>query len=139
MASIDSLFSSLSISASGLTAQRKRMDLIANNLANASTTRTEEGGPYKRQDLVFVEKIDSTGKEAGVEIKEVFVDPTAPRMIYDPSHPDANKQGYVLYPNVSVIQEMTNMMHVMRAYEANVTVMTATKDMINKSFEIVKG
>ncbi len=138
MSSIDSLFSSMAISASGLTAQRKRMDLIANNIANASTTRTEEGGPYKRQDVVFVEKVDSTGNEAGVDIKEVFVDPAAPRMIYDPTHPDANKQGYVAFPNVSIIQEMTNMMHVQRAYEANVTTLNAARDMINKSFEIVK-
>ena len=112
---MDSLFSSMAVSASGLTAQRKRMDLIANNLANASTTRSEEGGPYKRQDVVFTEKINSNGQEAGVEIKEVFVDPTAPRLIYEPTHPDANKQGYVAYPNVSVISEMTNMMHVIEA------------------------
>jgi flagellar basal-body rod protein FlgC len=137
MAAIEALFTSMDISASGLSAQRRRMDLIANNIANAQTTRTAEGGPYKRKDAVLTARIDpETGKDFGVDIKEIITDPTAPRMIYDPGHPDANKEGFVAYPNVSVVTEMVNMLQVTRAYEANVTALTAAKEMINKSFEI---
>ena len=135
--SIESLFSGMQISASGLSAQRRRMDLIANNIANANTTRTAEGGPYKRMDVDFVAQVDpQTGMDSGVDISDVYVDPTAPRMVYDPGHPDANKDGFVAYPNVNMITEMVNMTQVVRAYEANVTALNAAKDMINKSFEI---
>lgn len=136
---IRALFSVLDISASGLTAQRRKIDIIANNIANANTTRTPEGGPYKRKYISFVPKIDpETGQEMGVEIGQIYTDPTAPRMVYDPSHPDANEKGYVVFPNVNIIREMVDMIQATRAYEANITVLNATKDMIMKSLEIAK-
>ena len=134
---IESLFSGMRISSSGYTAQRKLMDIIANNIANANSTRSAEGGPYKRMDAVLAPKVDSeTGSEEGVEISKVFTDPSAPRLVYDPGHPDANGDGYVQFPNVSIIREMANMIQVSRAYEANITAMSAAKEMISKSFEI---
>ncbi len=135
---VESLFNALEISSSGLTAQRRRLDLIANNIANAGTTRTPEGGPYKRKDITFKERLDAeTGKEAGVEIAQVVTDQSAPRRVYDPTHPDADKDGYVAMPNVSMLTEMVNMLQVTRMYEANVTAMNAAKEMITKSFEIL--
>lgn len=135
---IESLFNALQISASGLNAQRRRMDLIANNIANAATTSTPEGGPFRRKDVTFRESLDEvTGKEAGVEIAQVVADRSDPRKVYDPSHPDAGPDGFVAMPNVSVIQEMVNMLQVSRMYEANVTAMNAAKEMIVKSFEIL--
>lgn len=135
---IESLFNSMDISASGLTAQRRRLDLIANNLANAGTTRTAEGGPYRRKDVTFKERLDAeTGREAGVEINQIVTDKSAPRRVYDPTHPDADTEGYVSLPNVSTLTEMVNMIQVTRLYEANVTAMNAAKEMINKSFDIL--
>ena len=136
---IESLFSALDISASGLRAQRVKMDIIANNIANADTTRTEEGGPYKGKKVVFTPRVDpETGKEEGVEVKDIYTDAAAPRMIYDPGHPDADANGYVAFPNVNVITEMVDMVQASRAYEANVTALNAAKEMINRSLDIMK-
>lgn len=139
-----SYFDSLHASASGLTAQRLRMDVIANNLANANSTRTKEGGAYKRQMVVFESRetlrrsID--GRTAltplGVKVTKIIDDQSPFRMIHDPEHPDANADGNVAMPNVNTVQEMTDMISATRSYEANVTVINAVKGMAAKALEI---
>ncbi len=144
----------LNISASGLTAQRLRMDLIAQNIANASTTRGADGEPYRRRTLVFAERTTSsfesilfenqsnysyapsfTGR--GVRVTGIVEDHVNEmRKVYDPAHPDSDEDGYVTYPNVNPITEMTNLIDATRAYEANVTAMNATKSMLLKTLEI---
>ncbi len=130
------IFSAMEIISTGLTAQRTRLNVTASNLANAQTTRTPEGGPYRRKDPVFTtESIqtrfremmgDELAKEAqGVRTTEIVEDTTAPRLVHDPGHPDANENGFVAYPNVSVVEEMVNMIMASRAYDAGATAMTA--------------
>ncbi|MGI6296143.1 MAG: flagellar basal body rod protein FlgC [Armatimonadota bacterium] len=135
--------SSFDISASGISAQRVRMDVIANNIANAETTRTPEGGPYRRQRVTFRSIYDNTlsnhATPAGVQVASVTQDPTDYRLVYDPGHPDSDASGYVKMPNVNVVEEMVNMISATRAYEANVTVMNATKSMIAAGIELGKG
>ncbi len=142
-------FSSMNVSASALSAERTRMNLISGNLANANTTRTPEGGPYKRKDAVFsAVPLDKTFDRtldgaAGQQVRQVQVsqiveDQNPPRTMYDPSHPDANPQGYVAMPNVNVIEEMADMLTASRAYEANVTAVQAAKSMALKTLEISK-
>lgn len=137
----------IDICASGLTAQRLRMDTIANNLANATTTRTAKGGPYRRQMVVFearsapgqnFEKIlnDEINNYGGVRVKAIKEDNSPFRRVYDPSHPDADKDGYVNYPNVNVVQEMVDMISATRSYEANVTALNSIKNMAAKALEI---
>jgi flagellar basal-body rod protein FlgC len=154
------LFRSLGISASGLSAQRQRMDTIAENIANAETTRTDVGGPYRRRTVALVtgqpgpipvqlqagELPDGTAAgelpgimqegEAGVQVSEVLEDPTEGPMVYDPGHPDADANGYVRLPNVRVTDEMVDMMDARRAYEANASVFTALKGMLKRATEI---
>jgi flagellar basal-body rod protein FlgC len=132
-------FGIFKVSASGLQAQRQRMNLIASNMANAHTTRTENGGPYRRKDAVFsVQPIAANPGEGleGVQVVDVQEDQTPPQMVYDPGHPDADKDGYVASPNISVIEEMANMMMATRAYEANVAAFNISKAMLMKTFEI---
>lgn len=140
-------FSSMNVSSSALTAGRTRMNLISSNLANANATRTPEGGPYKRKDAVFtaatVEKpfsrvLDGAAAQQirKVEVSEIVEDKNPPRLQYDPSHPDANPQGYVAMPNVNVVEEMADMIGATRAYEANVTAVQAAKSMAMKTLEI---
>ncbi len=140
---------SLRISAAGMAAQRQRLNVIASNLANLQTTRTPEGGPYKRKDVVFqakplVENQDDVSglsdrqEPLSVEMVKVITDNRPPIMKYQPEHPDADAQGYVAYPNVNAIEEMVNMMSATRSYEANLTMMKTTKDMVNKTIEILK-
>jgi flagellar basal-body rod protein FlgC len=142
-------FSAMNISASALTAERTRMNLISSNLANANATRTPEGGPYKRKDAIFAAtRVESSfartldgaaGRELRqVEVQRVIEDQGPPRMQYDPSHPDANPQGYVAMPNVNVIEEMADMIGASRTYEANVTAVQAAKSMALKTLEISK-
>lgn len=134
------IFKAMQISASGLTAERFRLDLIANNIANAQTTRTEGGGPYRRKSAVFAEVLDRQqflGR--GVRVLSVSQDRTPARLVYEPEHPDANAEGYVAYPNVNVIQEMVDMITATRAYEANVTALNASKNMFLKALEIGRG
>lgn len=140
-----SYFDSLDASASALTAQRLRMDVIANNLANADSTRTPGGkGPYRRQMVVFESreqfKQDVDGRTQktplGVQVAGIVEDKTPFRMVYDPSNPDANTSGYVAMPNVNTVQEMTDMISATRSYEANVTVIQAVKGMAGKALEI---
>lgn len=136
---VDAVFSSMNISATGMSAQTRKMDVISNNIANVRTTRTEEGGPYKRQDLVFAPKIDSeTGETAGVIIDSVKRDPSSGKKVYDPGHPDADKEGYVSYPNISMVRETVDMMQAVRAYEANIAAFEAAKDMVKSSLVIVQ-
>lgn len=139
-----SFFDALGSSASALTAQRLRMDIISNNLANANSTRTAEGGPYRRQMAVFASREefrqDVAGRlaksPAGVKVTEIRHDESPFRQIFDPGHPDANPDGYVLMPNVNTIQEMTDMISATRSYEANVTLINSVKSMAAKALEI---
>ncbi|WP_241423516.1 flagellar basal body rod protein FlgC [Candidatus Contubernalis alkaliaceticus] len=138
------MFHALSVSASGMTAERFRLDLIANNLANINTTRTAEGGPYRRQSAIFSEALTQAlngapTKSAGVRVVGVARDETPPRLNYDPTHPDADEEGYVAMPNVNVINEMVDMITATRAYEANVTATNAYKSMFLKALEIGRG
>ena len=135
------------ISATGLTAQRKTMNIIATNIANINTTKTENGEPYKRKIAILREKpvdkfstiLDGEKKGLfGVKIEEIVEDLTPPRQIYDPGHPDANKEGYVNYPNVDLVKEMTHMMIARRSYEANVAAIQAAKRMALKALELGK-
>lgn len=133
---------SLEISASGLYAQRKRMDVIATNLANIETTRTERGGPYRRKMVVMSSKPVQdfeevlTSKAAGVKIDDIVEDDTPFIRVFDPGHPHADGQGYVLKPNVDVVIEVTNMLLAKRIFEANVTAIKSTKQMALKALEI---
>jgi flagellar basal-body rod protein FlgC len=135
------LFDSFRISGSGLTAERLRMDTIANNLANANTTRTEQGGPYRRQMVVF-SAINGDSKPykkrigGGVKVVGITQDPALPKLVYDPQHPDANEDGYVAFPNVNVVTEMVDLITATRAYEANITAINAAKSMALKALDI---
>jgi len=144
---MNDVFRGLKISSSGLTAERLRMDTIASNIANATTTRGENGQPYIRKIAVFQEnlqqeldKTTGTYKESFKGVKAVgIVDDSSPlRRVYDPSHPDADKDGYVTMPNVNILNEMADMIASTRAYEANVNSMNAIKNMFSKALEIGK-
>lgn len=141
-----SLFSSLQVSASGMAAQRTRAQLLVENMANAETTRTPEGGPYKRKDVVFSSEVQSTPFSStflnelatGVNVSDVVTDDRAPQLRYLPGHPDADENGYVAFPNMNPAEEMVNLMNAQRSYEGNVSAMSAVKDMINHSIDILK-
>jgi flagellar basal-body rod protein FlgC len=122
-----SMFGGMEISASGLTAQRLRMDVTAENLANAQTTKGADGQPYRRKEVVLRETV-----------AQIATDTQPGKMVYDPSHPDANAQGYVQMPNVDTVTEMVDLIDSSRAYEANVTAMQASKQMFTKTLEILK-
>lgn len=135
------------LSASGLSAQRQRMNTISSNIANVNTTRTPEGGPYRRKDVVFESMPDArnfgelvTSSPSSdlqrVQVSDVVVDRKAPLLKYEPDHPDANEEGYVAYPNINLMEEMANMIQATRSYEANVSAMQATKDMALGALEI---
>lgn len=142
------IFKTMDISASGLTAQSLRMDVIAQNVANAETTRTENGEPYQRRLTVLAERqpsfaetvqaLESGGqtRPAGVVVSETAVDETPFKLVYDPSHPDANEEGYVRMPNVDIAREYVDMIAATRSYEANITVMNASKRMALKALEM---
>ena len=131
-------FDVLKISGSALEAQRRRMNVIASNLANAQSTRTEEGGPYKRQDVVFTSSAVASDpvELKGVQVAEVVPDGTPPRMVYDPGHPDADQEGFVAMPNINSMEEMVNMMMAFRAYEASVATFNTAKAMMLKTLEL---
>ncbi len=135
------------ITSSGMTANRMRMNTIASNIANVNTTKTPEGGPYRRKDVVFEAMPDAKSfgeiltapediAKQRVQVSDVSVDMKAPLLKYEPNHPDANEEGYVAYPNIDLMTEMTNMIQATRAYEANVSAMGAIKDMAITSLEI---
>ncbi|MCR4944380.1 MAG: flagellar basal body rod protein FlgC [Clostridium sp.] len=133
-----SSFNAMRISASGLSAERLRMDTVTSNMANASTTRTENGGPYTRKVAVFKEVLDSAGKLNGVQAVAIKDDKSDYRTEYDPTNPDANEEGYVVYPNVNILNEMADMIAATRAYEANADTLDANKSMFMKALEIGK-
>lgn len=143
-----SLFSVLSIGASGMAAQRTRAELLAENLANAETTRTPEGGPYRRKDAVFESSPVSSpfssvfdaelGSAGGVRVAEVTTDTRDPELRYLPGHPDANGQGYVAFPRVNPAEDMVDLMGASRNYEANVAAISAVKDMIAHSMDLFR-
>lgn len=146
------LFNAFNISASGMTAQRLRTDILAQNIANVNTTRTSDGTPYRRQNVVFTEKdatpfakilsMSSAGPIAnqvgsGVKVTQITEDYETPmNQVYDPSHPDADENGYVTYPNVNIITEMTDLIDATRAYESNVTAFNGSKSMALKGLEV---
>ncbi len=148
-----SMFGGLEISASGLTAERLRMDVAAENLANAQTTRGADGGPYRRKSVVLQEAASGFGAQlttamgrsagrggstGGVEVAGISEDQAPARQIYDPGHPDANAQGYVSMPNVDTVAEMVDLITASRGYEANVTAMQASKQMFTKTLELLR-
>ncbi|AJE03508.1 flagellar basal body rod protein FlgC [Geobacter pickeringii] len=145
---MDPLDSAMMINSSALLAERTRMNLISSNLANANSTRTAEGGPYRRKDAVFAATPPDAGRFAamldgmrkgnarGVQVVQVVEDTNPPQLRHDPTHPDANPQGYVAFPNVNVVEEMADMMTATRAYEANVTAMKAGMDMQMKTLQL---
>lgn len=148
-----SFLSSLNISASGMTAQRARLDVAAENIANIETTRTESGGPYRRRMIVLEAKNDSfsqvlsqtmaganrgTQTTAGVRATQILEDPTELKAVYEPDHPDADEEGYVRMPNIDMVKEMTDGMAATRSYEANITAFNAVKLMAQKALEVGK-
>jgi flagellar basal-body rod protein FlgC len=133
-----SLLTAIDLNASGLAAQRRRVEMASSNLANSQTTRTEEGGPYRRKDVVFQTALGQAVNEGveGVEVSDVVEDPRPFDRRFEPGHPDADAEGYVSYPNVSVMEEMTNLMSASRSYEANLSAISVVKAMINRTLEI---
>lgn len=143
-----SVFNSMRINASGLTLERMKLDTISSNIANVNTTRTEEGGPYKRKEVLFQEMVKkqynrTTRRQevvsSGVKVTQILSDGTNLRRVYDPEHPDADPEGYVLMPNVNLLDEMVGLIEAQRTYEANATALKASKGMLNKAIEISKG
>lgn len=148
-----SLFRALSVSASGMEAQRTRAEVLVENLANSETTRTAEGGPYRRRQVVF-ESADTGGPFAavferqlaggvrvadGVRVAEVAPDLREPDLRYQPGHPDADAEGYVAYPRIRPAEEMVDLLTASRGYQANVSAMSAIKDMIQRSIELLRA
>lgn len=148
-----SMFSSFDINASGLTAQRYRMDVIAENVANANTTRTADGTPYRRKVVTFTEKggqaefshilhncVNHSYLGQGVKVSRLSEDTTSEmKMVYDPSHPDADENGYVTYPNVNIVSEMTDLIDASRAYEANATAFSASKNIAQQGLQLINS
>jgi flagellar basal-body rod protein FlgC len=142
------LFDAINAAASGLSAERLRMDVTAENLANAQTTRGADGRPYRRKDVVLAEAdgsgFGSTLSSAmgagagGVRVTGIVEDQTPNRLVYDPGHPDADARGYVSMPNVQPVAEMVDLISASRAYEANVTVMQTAKQMFSKTLELLR-
>ena len=138
--------SAMKIGASGLTAQRLRMDTIASNLANVETTRTPEGGPYKRKDVMFTAlplnefstKLNNalTDQVRKVAVTEVVEDQSPPTMVFNPNHPDANTEGYVAMPNINLMEEMVNLMNATRSFEANIQSINAAKSMALRAIDL---
>ncbi len=147
------LFGVMGISASGLSAERTRAEVVAGNMANAESTRTAEGGPYKRKEVVLQSQMpsgfrmqlagagsmmDAASSVGGVTVKAVVNDSSQPVMRYDPSHPDADANGMVAYPNINPVLEMTDLMSAARAYQMNASAVQAAKQMIQQSIELLK-
>ena len=143
----DNVLGAANISASGMTAERLRMEVVAHNIANASSTRTAAGGPYRRQDLIFAAVLDegqksgssATSRLGGVRVVDVVEDQSDPLSVFEPGHPDADKNGMVQYPNVRLPLEMTNLITASRAYEANVRVALTFKQMMEHSLTLLRG
>lgn len=145
-----SLLTALSVSASGMSAQRARTELLVENLANADTTRTPEGGPYRRKDAVFTSdpsaaqfsslfEDEMNSGAVGVRVSQVITDDREPEKRYMPGHPDADKDGYVAYPRMNPAEDMVDLLGASRSYQANVAAVSAVKDMIQKSLDLFKS
>lgn len=142
------LLSAIDISASGLTAQRMRIQVLVSNMVNANTTDVDGTGPYSRKDVVFRAKVlepnfgeafeEALAEGQGVEVERIVTDSSEPVRRYEPGHPHADKDGYVSYPNINPMEEMVNMMSATRSYEANLKVVESVKDMAYKTLEILK-
>ena len=139
----------IDVGASALKAERTHLNVISMNLANAKTTRTVDGGPYRRKEVIFKEtEVESPFSKAmnsaldrevnGVRVESIRNDRRPLKQVYEPGHPDANEEGYVSYPDINVVEEMTNMLQAMRAYEANVSTITTSKNMFSKALEIAR-
>lgn len=142
-----SVFSSMQINASGLSLERLKMDTISTNIANINTTRTEEGGPYRRKEVVFEENLkliknklngQSEKRSMGVKVTGIVDDNENLKVVYDPTHPDADEDGYLLMPNVNLVDEMIALINTQRTYEANVTALNTSKSILKKALEISK-
>ena len=142
-----SLFSAISVSASGMEAQRARAELLTQNLANAETTRTPEGGPYRRKDAVFASgpvsnpfgaAFQSSLEDVGVSVDDTVTDTRDPERRYLPGHPDADKDGYVAFPRINTAEDMVDLMGASRSFQANVSAISAVKDMIQRSIDLLK-
>jgi flagellar basal-body rod protein FlgC len=141
-----SLFSTLQVSASGMAAQRTRAELLVENMANSETTRTPEGGPYKRKDAVFSSELQTSPFSAafqnelstGVTVSDVIEDNTPPDRRYMPGHPDADASGYVAFPHMNPAEEMVDLLSASRSYQANVAAISSVKDMISHSLDIMR-
>jgi flagellar basal-body rod protein FlgC len=141
-----SLFSALQVSASGVAAQRTRAEMLVENMANAETTRTPEGGPYKRKDVVFQSDVQASPFSAvfqnelveGVRVADVIIDDRPPLMRYMPGHPDADPNGYVAFPRMNPAEEMVDLLNATRSYQGNVSAMQAVKDMLNRSIDLMR-
>jgi flagellar basal-body rod protein FlgC len=148
---VSDFFDALDVSASALSAERVRMNVTSSNLANAQTTRTPEGGPYRRKDAVF-ESVPTrsfasvlNGEMGGVDaplhevkVADIVSDTQAPRLKHDPNHPDADPEGNVAYPNINTMEEMVNLINASKTYEANVTAISVSRNLMNKALEIGK-
>ena len=142
-----SLFSSLQVSSSGMSAQRTRAEVLVENMANSETTRTPEGGPYKRKDVVFSSDVQASPFSAvfqnelgnGVTVSDITTDNRPPEMRYLPGHPDANADGYVAFPKMNPAEDMVDLLNSTRSYEANVAAISSVKDMISKSIDILRS
>ncbi len=144
-------YNSIEISASGLSAERLAMDVIANNIANANTTHTPQGGAFKRQLVIYSEKSgnqdpvagpdegDQASAGGGVQTLGIVQDNSPDRLVFDPSNPDADARGYVHYPNVSIVKEMVDMMAASRAYQANVTAIQESRNMSNAALNLLRS
>ncbi|HWJ41675.1 MAG TPA: flagellar basal body rod protein FlgC [Candidatus Limnocylindrales bacterium] len=142
-----SLFSSLQVSSSGMSAQRARAELLVENMANSETTRTPEGGPYRRKDVVFSTDSQASPFSAvfqnemgnGVRVSEIVEDQREPERRYVPGHPDADANGYVAFPRMNPAEEMVDLLNSTRSYQANVAAISSVKDMISRSIDIMRG
>ena len=143
-----SLFQAMSVSSSSLSAERQRIETTVENLANARTTRTPQGGPYRRRDVVFEsvpigqsfeQAFDEASRPMGVRVAEIVVDNSPPAMVHDPGHPDANAEGFVALPNVNTVEEIVNMMAAARSFEANLTAVGMSRRLIERSIELGRG
>jgi flagellar basal-body rod protein FlgC len=141
-----SLFSAMQVSASGMSAQRTRAEMLVENMANAETTRTPEGGPYRRKDVVFSTDMQASPFSAvfqnevgqGVRVADIVTDDRDPELRYLPGHPDADANGYVAFPHLNPAEEMVDLLNASRSYQSNVAAMSAVKDMLNKSIDLMR-
>ena len=130
-----SFFETIDVASTGLSAQRIRINVISSNMANANTTRTQDGGPYRKKNVIFKEVLAGVHK-GGVKVEKIIPDFKPPQLRYQPGHPDANEEGYVAYPNINPIEEMVNMLEAARSYEANVTIVNTAKQLAQQAIGI---